>query len=125
MAKGKELHQARLDQISRLGKPLGRRAGFRCEWCEGGDDLRPHDLAPKDEPALETLLLLCAPCRELAAGRGDHARRLRDLGNALWSEHPCVSHSVARVLAASGLAWAKEAVEDAYLPDELKRELLG
>lgn len=125
MARGREKHQERLDAVSRWGKALAKRAGFRCEWCDRTDELRALDLDPKAEPGLDTLVLLCQPCRELHAGRGDHAARLRTLAQALWSEHPCVSHSVARVLARSDELWAREALEDSYLPEALKQELLG
>ncbi len=125
MARGREKHQARMDAVAAWGKALAKRAGFHCEWCGASDALLALDLAPKAEPSLETLILLCGPCRELHAGRGQHGPRLRTLAQALWSEHPCVAHSVARVLARSKELWAREALEDSYLPDELKQELLG
>jgi len=68
MAKGYHANQDRLAEINRLGKDLAKRAGFRCEWCESKDELRPWDYAPNQDTAPDTLALLCNHCRQLAKG---------------------------------------------------------
>jgi hypothetical protein len=123
---GYQKHQQRQAAIQKLGKDLGRRAEFRCEWCEGRGELRPHDLAPREEPSLVTLVLLCSPCRELAEGvKPGNPDHLRHLAGAIWSPYDPVKESVAQLLARLGTPWAREAIEESDLDEERKRELLG
>ena len=125
MAKGYQANRERLELIGSLGKALAKRAGFRCEWCEGSSDLRPWDYRPEAEPAEEGLALLCGRCRELAGGGKADVNELRSLRNALWSQVPAVAEGVARVLARSREPWAREAIEDSFNDEELKRQLLA
>lgn len=111
MARGLERHQERLDAISLLGKDLARRAGRKCEWCEEREGLRPHDSAPDEEPALDTLALLCDRCRSVAGGRSDDARTLRFLEGAIWHETPAVSATAIRALRTVDADWARDALE--------------
>ncbi|RMF87443.1 MAG: hypothetical protein D6739_01660 [Nitrospirae bacterium] len=113
MAKGYEAHQERLAEIGRLGKELGRRAGFACEWCGAKEELRPVDTAPERPVELEALLLLCRRCRDLYGGASEPPERLRHLEGALWSGEPVVARSAARLLRRLGAAWAEEVIEQA------------
>ncbi|MBM3270269.1 MAG: hypothetical protein FJZ01_21755 [Candidatus Sericytochromatia bacterium] len=125
MAKGYQANQERLAQVAGLGKVLARRAAFKCEWCEGRDDLKPCDLDPAEEPSEATVALLCGNCRGLAGGKRGYTSGLRSLQGALWHSEPVVAAAAARVLARSGESWAREAIEDSMLDDALKQELLG
>lgn len=125
MAKGYNAHQERLAEIAALGKQLGKRAGFRCEWCDAKEDLRPWDQAPDDEVTLESLALLCCRCRELADGAAADPNELHALRNALWSDIPAVSVGVATVLARSKQPWVREAIEESLLDDATKARLLA
>ena len=125
MAKGFEANKERQQAITAFGKVLAKRAKFKCEWCEGDQDLRPTDLDPAAEPAEATLALLCAACRDLQAGKKGDANRLRSLSGAIWHAEPLVALGAARILAASGEDWARELVEDSLLDEETKAELLG
>lgn len=125
MAKGYQANQERLAQIASCGKALARRAGFKCEWCGRTEDLRPQDLAPAEEPSEATLALLCGNCRNLAAGKKADTSGLRSLAGALWHPEPVVASAAARVLAASGQDWAREAIDGSLLDDAIKAELLG
>ena len=40
MAKGHLAHQERLADMQAFGKDVGKRASFKCEWCEGKENLR-------------------------------------------------------------------------------------
>ena len=40
MAKGFQENKDRKEAISSFGKSIGKRAGFKCEWCESKDELR-------------------------------------------------------------------------------------
>lgn len=111
MAKGREKHQAHLDEISLLGKDLSRRASQKCELCEGKGDLRPYDTAPDDEPTLDTIALLCERCRALAGGKTGPQETLRFLENAIWSPYPAVASVARAAIARVDADWARMALE--------------
>jgi hypothetical protein len=124
MAKGYDAHRERLGEIALLGKELAKRAGFACEWCGAKEELRPWDYRPTTEPELTGLALLCGRCRELATGRKGDPRELHALRNALWSDVPAVAEGAARVLAASREPWVREAIDESFIADGVKEELL-
>lgn len=124
MAKGYDANKERQEAIAGFGKVLAKRAGFKCEWCEGDQDLRPVDLDPAAEPAESTLALLCEPCRELRSAKKIDKTRLRALSGAIWHGEPLVALGAARILAASGEDWARQLVEDSLLDEETKATLL-
>lgn len=124
MAKGYQGNKERLDEISVLGKAIGKRAGFKCEWCESKDELRVWDHKPDAPPEMDTLALLCQQCRAWADGRKASANELRSIRNALWSDIPAVAEGAARVLAQCRESWAREAIEESFIDDSLKAEIL-
>lgn len=125
MAKGHQAHKDRLNDILSFGKAIGKRAGFKCEWCESKDDLRPWDHAPNMEPAPETLALLCERCRQLAEGAAADPNELHTLRNALWSDIPAVAEGVALVLIRSRQPWVRQAIEESLIEDATKSRLLA
>lgn len=125
MAKGYNTHQERLAEISAMGKTLAKRAGFRCEWCESKEDLRPWDHQPDRELTESGLALLCQRCRNLANGSAPDPDELHTLRNALWSDIPAVAEGVAAVLVRSKLPWVREAIEESLLDDETKARILA
>jgi len=125
MSKGYSTNQERLAEISRMGKVLSKRAGFRCEWCGSKDELRVWDYMPDFEPAIENLALLCGRCRELATGATAVPDELYNLRNALWSDIPAVSEGVAVVLVRSRLPWVREAIEESLIADDAKARILA
>jgi len=124
MTKGYQANKERIEAISSFGKSISKRAGFKCEWCEAKDDLRPWDHLPGGEPTMDTLALLCGRCRELAAGRKANLNELRSIRNALWSNIPAVAEGAARVLSQCKESWAREAIEESFIEDDVKVELL-
>lgn len=124
MAQGYQANRDHLETVAGFGKSVGKRAGFKCEWCEGKDDLRLWDYQPDREPDMDGLALLCGRCRELASGSKAELSELRTLRNALWSNIPAVAGGAARVLAQCKEAWAREAIEDSLIDDDLKTALL-
>jgi len=40
MAKGYQANKERMEDISAFGKTVGKRSGFKCEWCESKEDRR-------------------------------------------------------------------------------------
>ncbi len=124
MAKGYQTNKERQDRITSFGKILGKRAGFRCEWCGNTEGLRSWDYRPEADPSEETLALLCSRCREFAGGRRGDEKELRSIRNALWSNIPAIAEGAARVLARCGEPWAREAIEESFIDEKLKQELL-
>jgi hypothetical protein len=125
MAKGYQASRERQAAIEGFGKGIGKRAGFRCEWCDGRDDLRVWDQRPDREPGMESLALLCGSCRALAEGRDAGLEELRAIRNALWSDVPAVAEGAARVLARRREPWVREAIEESFIDEAVKVELLG
>lgn len=125
MAKGYQANKDRLDTISQFGKEIGKRAGFKCEWCGSKEELRTWDYRPEREPEPSTLALLCGRCRDLADGRKPDLVELRSIRDALWSDIPAVAEGAARVLATCKEPWVREAIEESFIDEEVKRELLG
>ena len=124
MAKGYQGNKERLDEISSFGKSIGKRAGFKCEWCECKDDLRVWDYKPDVLPNMETLALLCQQCRSWSEGKKATPNELRSIRNALWSNIPSVAEGAARVLAQCKEPWAREAIEESLIDSDIKAEIL-
>lgn len=124
MTKGYDAHRQRLDAIGSFGKAISKRAGFCCEWCGGKDELKLWDQRPELEPDEGTIALLCGRCRSLAEGAKADQHELRSIRNALWSEVPAVAHGAARVLASCREGWVREAIEESFIDDTVKTELL-
>lgn len=124
MSKGYQANRERQDDIVNLGKTIGKRAGFKCEWCESKDDLRVWDYRPDASPSLETLALLCQRCRGWGDGRKAEPNELRSIRNALWSDVPAIAEGAAIVLAQCKESWAREAIEESFIDDAVKAEIL-
>jgi protein PhnA len=124
MAKGYQAHKERQEELQSFGKSVGKRAGFKCEWCDAKDDLRLWDYQPELPPDMDSLALLCQNCRELADGRRAELNELRSIRNALWSNVPAVAEGAARVLAQCKEPWAREAIEESFIDDSVKNEIL-
>ena len=124
MAKGYQANKERQQELQSFGKSVGKRAGFKCEWCESKDDLRLWDYQPDLSPDMDSLALLCQNCRELADGRRAELNELRSIRNALWSNVPAVAEGAARVLAQCKETWAREAIEESFIDDAVKATIL-
>lgn len=124
MAKGYQGNKARLEEITSFGKAIGKRAGFKCEWCDSKDDLRLWDYKPDALPDLETLALLCGQCRSWADGRKASPNELRSIRNALWSNVQSVAEGAAMVLLQCKEPWVREAIEESFIDDMVKSDLL-
>jgi protein PhnA len=124
MSKGYRENRERRETINGFGKIIGKRAKFCCEWCSGKEELQLWDQRPEREPEEGTLALLCGNCRRLAAGAPADANELRTLRNALWSDVPAVAEGAARLLARCREGWVREAIEESFIDEAVKAELL-
>ncbi len=124
MSKGYQSNRERLESISSFGKTISKRAGFCCEWCGSREELRLWDQKPESEPTEVTLALLCGRCRELAGGSQADSNELRSIRNALWSDIPAVAEGAARALSRCREVWVREAIEESFIDEKVKAELL-
>lgn len=124
MAKGYQSNKERLEEVSAFGKAIGKRAGFKCEWCECKDDLRLWDYQPDAQPGMETIALLCQRCRDWAEGRKPDTNELHSIRNALWSDVPAVAEGAAIVLAQCKEPWTRDAIEESFINDAVKKAIL-
>jgi hypothetical protein len=111
MSRGLDKHRERLDAIAFWGKDLARRAGRKCELCEGTEELRPFDLDADAEPSLETLVLGCDRCRAVLDGGAADPRTLRFLEGVMWTDVAPVAAAARRMLGSIDAEWARDALE--------------
>ena len=120
-------HQAEQAAIAALGKDLSRRSGSACELCQSKDQTRPHLVPPAEEPDLDHAILGCGRCRELLdGGRLPDPDDLRFLETAIWAEVVPVQVAAVRLLrrlAEGDVAWAQEANDGLWLPEEVEARL--
>ncbi len=120
MAKGYDLHQARMMALQGMGKDLARRAKSKCEITgASGVSLWPYEVPPvAAEPDIERTLLVSEQCHEML----DHPERLvgrawQCLAESVWSEMPAVQVVCWRMLneLAKREDWAREVLDEVFL----------
>ena len=125
MAKGYELHQARMMALQGMGKDLVRRAKSRCELTGvAGVALRPYEVPPVGaDPDIDHTLLISDECHEML----EHPERLggrawQCLAEAVWSEMPAVQVVAWRMLneLANREDWAREVLDEIFLDPEVE-----
>ncbi len=125
MAKGYELHQARMMALQAMGKDLARRAKSRCEITgASGIPLRAYEVPPVGEdPDIDRTLLVSQDCLDML----DRPERLAGrtwqcLAEAVWSDFPAVQVVAWRMLAelAKREDWAREALDGVFLDPEVE-----
>ncbi len=125
MAKGYELHQARMMALQAMGKDLTRRAKSRCEITGvSGVPLRPYEVPPVAEtPDFDRTLLVSDACMAVL----EHPKRLAGrewqcLAEAVWSDMPAVQVVAWRMLRelATREDWAREALDEVFLDPEIE-----
>jgi protein PhnA len=125
MAKGYELHQARMMALQGMGKDLTRRAKSKCEITgASGVPLRPYEVPPVGaDPDIDRTLLVSEECLEML----EHPDRLagrawQGLAEVVWSEMPAVQVVAWRMLRelAKREDWARETLEEVFLDPEVE-----
>lgn len=125
MAKGYELHQARMMALQGMGKDLARRAKSKCEITgKSGVSLWPYEVPPVGaEPDIDRTLLISEECHEMLDHPGRLAgREWQILAEAVWSEMPAVQVVSWRMLneLAKREDWAREVLEEVFLDPEVE-----
>jgi protein PhnA len=125
MAKGYELHQARMMALQGMGKDLTRRAKSKCEITgASGVPLKPYEVPPVGEdPDIDRTLLVSEECLEML----EHPNRLAGrawqcLAEVVWSEMPAVQVVAWRMLRelAKREDWARETLEEVFLDPDVE-----
>jgi protein PhnA len=126
MAKGYELHQARMMALQAMGKDLARRAKSKCEITgASGVPLRAYEIPPvPEQPDFDRTLLVSEDCHdalehpERLAGRGWQC-----LAEAVWSDFPAIQVVAWRMLRelAKREDWARETLDEVFLDPEVEQ----
>jgi protein PhnA len=125
MAKGHDIHQARLTALQSLGKDLARRAKSKCELTgASGVPLRPYEVPPVPaDPDFDRTLLLSEECHA-ALGRPHTltGRRWQILAETVWSENPAIQVVAWRMLKQLSLKedWARAVLEETFLDPDVQ-----
>ncbi|MGC4017342.1 MAG: hypothetical protein QM755_22930 [Luteolibacter sp.] len=125
MAKGHEIHQARVAALQALGKDLARRAKSKCELTgASGVPLRAYEVPPVEaEPSLEHTLLVSEPCFEaLDRPKSLSGQEWRCLAETVWSELPAAQVVAWRMLKALAARedWAREVLDEVFLDPDVQ-----
>jgi protein PhnA len=98
------------------------RAGSRCEFCGGDSDLDGYVVAPRDESAADSCVLLCGTCSaQLQTPKSLDVNHWRCLNDAIWNDTGAVKVLTWRILKClEGQAWASELLEQMYLDEDLQ-----
>lgn len=99
---------------------LNARSGGQCELCESRAGLRPHAVSPGDDTA-DRSVLLCEECAARLEADELDPKHWFCLKESIWSGVPAVqvlSFRLLHRLRAEG--WAAEALDQAYLADEVR-----
>lgn len=123
--KSQSKKQERLDQLNYFGKNLVRRCSAQCELCEAGSvSLHIYEVEPvPKEPALEHCLMICEQCEQnLNNVKRMQVDHWRCLTKTMWSEVDAAKVVAIVVLQflADQQSWAQEALEIAYLEDDIQ-----
>jgi protein PhnA len=124
MGKGYDKNQARLTDLSLLGKDLARRAKSTCELSGvSGVPLRIYEVppAPKDPDADRCLFLSDAVLDGLKKPSTLKAEEWRHLTELIWTDLPMVQLMTVRLLQyfAPNAPWCQEVLDEAYLEEEV------
>lgn len=125
MAKGHEIHQARVAALQALGKDLARRAKSKCELTgASGVPLRAYEIPPvAAEPSLDHTLLVSESCLgALERPKSLAGQEWRCLAETVWSELPAAQVVAWRMLKvlASREDWARDVLDEVFLDPDVQ-----
>ena len=100
---------------------LAERSAQQCELCQSTESLAPYLLSESPDTSANCHALICNTClTNIEAGNECDTQHFRCLTNAMWSTTPAVQVLSYRLLhKCSHETWAQDAIDMAYLEDEL------
>ena len=99
MARGRDEHEARKNEVSSFGKDLARRCKSHCELCSNNTSLEIFEVPPAAEPDIEKCVMICEPCRiQLEKPTEMDVHHWHCLNETAWSELPAVQVVLSLIL---------------------------
>ncbi len=128
MAKGFNQHKEHMVALSALGRPLARRSGSKCEFCDQGNrSLSVYEVSPApSDPDPERCIFMCEECKNgLDDKRNLDVNAWRFLENSAWSDLAPVQvravRQLRRIVNNKDAHWAREFLENLYLEEEIEQ----
>ena len=120
MARGKDEHEARKNEVSLFGKDLARRCKSNCELCGENTSLEIFEVPPVDVPDFEKCVMICEPCRVQVDGSEKiNVNHWHCLNESAWSEVPAIQVLAWRLLKKlESESWAQDLIEQLYFDEE-------
>ena len=121
MARGRDEHEARKNEINSFGKSLARRCKSQCELCSDNTSLTIFEVPPVTDPDIDKCVMICGVCRDQI----ENPKRLNInhwycLNNSAWSEIPAIQVLVWRLLKQlDDQPWAQDLADQLYLDEEI------
>jgi protein PhnA len=121
MAKGRDEHEARNNELSSFGKDLAKRCKSSCELCGENTSLEIFEVSPVSDPDFEKCVMICTPCKEqVGDSKKIDVNHWHCLNDTAWSEVPAVQVLVWRLLSQlSAEGWAQDLKDQLYLDEEV------
>ncbi|PKL75977.1 MAG: PhnA domain protein [Candidatus Melainabacteria bacterium HGW-Melainabacteria-1] len=122
MARGREEHEARRNQLNAFGKELARRSKAHCELCGASASLVIYEIPPVDEPELSRCLMICESCQsQILKPDSLDTKHWHGLKESAWSEVPAVQVMAWRMLKRlDAESWAQDLLDQLYLEPEVQ-----
>lgn len=122
MARGREEHQARINELNSFGKALAQRCKSACELCNAKTSLVIFEVTPVDEPELEKSVMICDACKEqIEKPDRIDVNHWFCLNESAWSQVPAVQVLAWRQLQRlKEHSWAQDLLEMLYLEDDVQ-----
>ena len=121
MAKGRDEHQARVNELKSFGKDLAKRCKSSCELCAENTSLEIFEVPPVSDPDFEKCAMICASCKEQVENPEKvNVNHWHCLNETAWTEVPAVQVLVWRLLGhLSSEPWAQDLKDQLYLDEEV------
>lgn len=120
MAKGRDQHQARIQEINSFGREIARRAKSRCELCTTkGESLHIHEVETAGTEAdINNCLMICDTCEaQIQDAKHRDPHHWRFLVDAVWSDIPVVQALAIAMLGKFDEDWAKDTLEILFVDE--------
>jgi protein PhnA len=122
MAKGRDEHEARKNEVSSFGKDLVKRSKSCCELCTENTSLGIYEIAPVPaDPDIEKCVMICDVCREqLEDAKTINVNHWHCLNETAWSEVPAIQVLAWRMLTQlTDQPWAQDLKDQLFLEEDI------
>ena len=121
MSKGRDKHQARVNEVSSFGRDLAKRCKSKCELCGENTSLAIFEVPPVKDPDYDKCVMICETCRTQVENPGKiNVNHWHCLNETAWSEIPAVQVLVWRLLnSLRSERWAQDLMDQLYLDEEV------